>query len=138
MLGTDYSWVSDKLKEFGYSDSKIEKSVVELLHTLDAQNPKDVVERNVIADLFKYMVEDSDVSHEVQASTWTDFVLGVTVSGVTARVRADAYSGAGSKHNGLVGTVVGIRGGRVYLQYTGRSDGIGHAHHPDFIEVLVK
>lgn len=138
MLGTDYSWVSDKLKEFGYSDSKIEKSVVELLHTLDAQNPKDVVERNVIADLFKYMVEDSDVSHEVQASTWTDFVLGVTVSGVTARVRADAYSGAGSKHNGLVGTIVGIRGGRVYLQYTGRSDGIGHAHHPDFIEVLVK
>lgn len=138
MLGTDYSWVSDKLKEFGYSDSKIEKSVVELLHTLDAQNPKDVVERNVIADLFKYMVEDSDVSHEVQASTWTDFVLGVTVSGVTARVRADAYSGAGSKHNGLVGTIVGIRGGRVYLQYTGRSDGIGHAHHPDFVEVLVK
>lgn len=138
MLGTDYTWVSTKLKEIGYSDSKIEKSVVELLHTLDAQNPKDVGERNVLADLFKYLVENSDVSHVVSPSRWEDFTLGVTISGGTARVRSDAYSGAGSKHNGLVGTIVGIRGGRVYLQYTGRSDGIGHAHHPDFIEVLVK
>lgn len=138
MLGTDYTWVSDKLKEIGYSDSKIEKSVVELLHTLDAQNPKDADERNVLADLFKYLVENSDISHEVRPSVWSDFILGVTISGVTARVRNYAYSGAGSKHNGLVGTIVGIRGGRVYLQYAGRSDGVGHAHHPDFIEVLVK
>lgn len=141
MLGTDYGWLTSQLDELGYSREveehlSIRRAVIHLFHTLDAQSPVSEEERTIIISVFAELGIGPSAGHN-GTSSWTDYVVGVAVPGDTVRVRRGAYSGVGEKHNGLVGTVVAVRGGRVLVQYTGRSDGIGHAHHPDFLETLV-
>lgn len=138
MIGTNYSDVSEKLEHMGYTeDTDTHRIIVRLFETLDAESISDEQTRNVAATVFSSLVSDPD-SVPGSLSRWTDYQLGVTAPGDTVRVRRDAYNGSGTKHNGLVGHIVGIRGGRVSVQYLGRNDGVGHSHHPDFLEVLVK
>ena len=138
MIGTDYESVSEKLDLAGYPvGSDIHTAVVSLFETLDAQSLGDTQTRKTVLDVFTGLEENADAIPG-RSSTWTEFRVGETIPGDTVRVRRDAYSGSGAKHNGLVGRIVGIRGGRVSVQYLGRSDGVGHSHHPDFLEVLVK
>lgn len=146
MLGTDYSWVTEQLDLMGYSEDipenvKTRNAVIELFHTLDASDPKNDSERNVIVELFNALALARQIAPREAlgvGATWQDFIVGETRPGATVRVRRDAYEGAGARYNGLIGTVVAVRGGRVYVQYTGRNDSIGHSHHPDMIQVLVK
>lgn len=138
MIGTDYTNVSEQLEVIGYAaDSQIHKSVVCLFETLDAQSLKDKSTRDIVSAVFSTLAKSTE-ERPTRLSEWTEFRVGETIPGDTVRVRRDAYSGSGAKHNGLVGHIVGIRGGRVSVQYLGRSDGTGHSHHPDFLEVLVK
>jgi len=130
----------------GYTDdvpenAKVRRAVLELFHTLDAQEPSDDEERNTIIEIFDALGRGRQILPHLnrdQGAQWKPFILGEHGPGLTARVRHGAYEGAGAKHNGLVGTITGVRGGRVLIQYSGRNDGIGHGHHPDFVEVLVK
>lgn len=146
MLGTDYGWVNEQLDLVGYTDDvkenrRIRIAVLELFHTLDGQDPRTDEERNTIIELFDALGRGRQITPRAAVNIgarWTEFALGETRAGTTARVRHGAYEGAGAKHNGLVGTISAIRGGRVYIQYSGRNDGVGHAHHPDFVEVLAK
>lgn len=143
MSGIDYTWLTDQLDALGYSDdnevnSSIKKTVVELFHTLDAQNIDAAEDKSAAVDLFHSLVADHNLFARKDASSWTEFNLGVTQPGDVVRVRAEAYEGAGAKHNGLVGTISAMRGGRVLVKYTGRVDGVGHSHHPDKLEVLLK
>lgn len=138
MIGTDYTNVSEQLEVIGYKpESPVHKAVVSLFETLDAQSIKDTNTRDVVASVFSTLAKSGE-DRPTRLSEWTEFRVGETIPGDTVRVRRDAYSGSGAKHNGLVGHIVGIRGGRVSVQYLGRSDGTGHSHHPDFLEVLVK
>lgn len=140
MTTTNYEWAESELNKLGYAEaggwtSKIRTGILELLHTLDAQDlsPED---RIVVSDVFHHLVTDTPKTEK--EAKWVPFELGLHIPGATARIRPESYTGTGAKHNGLVGVIVAIRGGRVLVQYSGRTDGVGHAHHPDKVEVLVK
>jgi hypothetical protein len=142
MSGTNYEWVGKELDARGYSEdgewtAKIRKAILELLHTLDAQSLP-YSDRETVASVVRDLVVNGPAVSKEKVSTWENFRVGEHRPGVTVRVRQGAYTGVGAKHNGLTGVVTAIRGGRVLVQYIGRSDGIGHAHHPDRLEVLVK
>lgn len=147
MTTADYSKIESQLNGLGYTDDnldglRIRESVLELFHTLDAQDLSRAQEAAVIS-LFENLVNGDRLSSEYASETghqahWEEFKIGETRPGATVRVRADAYEGSAAKHNRLVGTLVAIRGGRAVVQYTGRNDGVGHNHHPEMLEVLEK
>lgn len=139
MATTDYTWLAGRLEELGYDDPKIIRAVEELCYTLDAQDVSKE-EGHTISNLFDSVIQDRIfLNDSPEESAWVPFNLGVTTVGETVRVKDDAYSAdAGLKHNGKVGTIVAVRGGRIRVQYLGRDDGVGHAHHPDALQVLDK
>lgn len=142
MTGTNYDWVEKELDARGYATDgewtrTIRSAILETLHTLDAHDLLSRDDRQTVTEVLRDLIVSAPRSEE-NTSTWGEFILGETRPGETVRVRVGAYQGIGAKHNGLTGTVVGIRGGRVLVQYLGRSDGVGHSHHPDLLEVLVK
>ena len=136
-----YEWVDQELERRGYDlqDAHwagIRNSIVALFKKLDVQQYKEE-DKRIIASLFSDLIL-SRPSSDIPKEVWTDFKIGETRSGDRVRVRKDAYEGAGASHNGLVGLIVGIRGGRVAVQYDGRNEGTGHYHSPDRLEVLAK
>lgn len=140
MTLTNYEWADTELDKLGYVaegewTAPIRNGIIELLHTLDALDlPEE--ERLIVGDVFHHLV--SDAPKTLEGASWVPFELGRHIPGITARIKPEAYQGVGAKHNGLVGTIVAIRAGRIMVQYTGRTDGVGHAHHPDKVEILVK
>ena len=142
----NYDFLDKVLDDLGYTpdvepNATIRRTVVELVHTLDAQNIASETDRIAATDLFANVVRlhaEGPKANREKEAVWVPLVIGEHRPGLTARVKKDAYGQAGAWHNGLVGTVTAIRGGRVLVQYTGRTDGIGHSHHPDKIEVLEK
>lgn len=141
MSGTNYEWVGKELDARGYDENhewtaKTRKAIIEMLNTLDAQSlPYN--DRETVASVVRDLVVNGPAISKEKVSKWDSFRVGEHRPGITVRVRQGAYEGAGAKHNGLTGVVTAIRGGRVLVQYLGRTDGIGHSHHPDFLEVLV-
>lgn len=140
MTTTNYDWAETELNRLGYAQTggwtgKIRTGILELLHTLDAQDLSQE-DRSAVSDVFHHLITDAPKAQK--EAHWAPFELGLHIAGETARVRPESYEGVGAKHNGLVGVIVAIRGGRVLVQYSGRTDGVGHAHHPDVIDVLVK
>lgn len=146
MHGSDYGWIETQLDTVGYTETapenrRVRKAVIELFHTLDAQSPKSQSERTTIIELFNSLATGREISpgsSENSGAQWVDFVPGLHPVGSQVRVRHNAYEGLGARQNGLTGSIVAIRGGRVLIQYSGRNDGLGHAHNPDAVEVLVK
>lgn len=140
MTTTNYEWAESELSRLGYAQDggwtgSIRRGILELLHTLDAQDLSQE-DRTAVTDVFHHLVTDTPKTEK--EARWVPFELGTHITGETARIRPESYEGVGAKHNGLVGVIVAIRGGRVLVQYSGRTDGVGHAHHPDKVEVLVK
>lgn len=137
---TDYNWVHEKLDSYGYSpdDGEIYSAVVELFYTLDSKELS-LDEQKIVSSVFSSIISSRTSEKEPKADAeWVPFMLGHHTLGETSRVIPDAYGGSASRHNNLVGTIVGIRGGKVVIQYLGRSDGTGHYHSPDKVEVLEK
>lgn len=142
MSGTNYEWVDKELDARGYAadgewTAKIRKAIIELLNTLDAQSLP-YSDRETVSSVVRDLVVNGPAASKEKVSKWENFRVGEHRPGATVRVRQGAYEGSGAKHNGLTGVVTAIRGGRVLVQYLGRTDGIGHSHHPDLLEVLVK
>lgn len=139
MTSTDYEWLDKRLTELGYTDSSITRAVKELSYVLDGEDLSKE-DRKTVTDLLSSVIDDrlymSDAPTE---SKWVPYEIGETNLGDTIRVKKDAYEGSvGEKHNGKVGHIVGIRGGKARVQYLSRDDGVGHAHLPDSLEVLDK
>lgn len=137
---TDYQWVHEKLSTYGYSpdNSEIYRAIVELFYTLDS-NTLSHEEQEIVASVFSSIISSRSSSEKPsKEAVWVPFKLGHHVVGETARVIPHAYGGSAARHNNLVGSIVGIRGGKVVIQYLGRSDGTGHYHSPDKVEVLEK
>lgn len=139
----DYTQLSDNLERLGYTDDndekrRIKESVLELFHTLDAQDLNNDEDWQATVQLFISLTSGLDSVQAPKDGQWSDYEIGITRPGDVVRVRPDAYEGAGAKHNRLVGTITAVRGGRVLVKYSGRNDGVGHSHHPDKLQVLKK
>lgn len=145
-VGTDYSFIERELEKAGYltneeRGSKTVEAVTALFAVLDGQS-LDLVDRKIVAQLFASLTE-KDGSLGVQTAgaraVWKQFYLGTYPYLSTVRVKVDAYdTPAGSRHNGLTGVFVAVRGGRALVQYHGRKDGSGHEHHPTKLEILTR
>lgn len=142
-VGTDYSFIKRELEKAGYftdeeRGDQVSDSVLALFAVLDGRE-LDRVDRETVARLFASLVE-KDGNLGVRSgprSEWKQLHLGEVPYGTTVRVKPDAYdTPAGSKHNGLTGTFAAARGGRVFIEYHGRVNGLGHEHHPDKVEYL--
>ena len=70
---------------------------------------------------------------------WVPVSPGMPItSGMTVRVKADAYSDVvGRTHNGKSGKVVGVRRGMALVQYTGEPTGSAHHHELPLLELRV-
>jgi len=105
-----------------------------VLYTLDGQDLS-YLDRLRVATLLRTLVVDLVASGE--ESRWKPFDLGNTKIGAVVRVKLDAYqTDNGKLYNGLVGTLVAMRGGRCIVQYLGGRVGDTQYHSTDVIEVL--
>lgn len=122
---------SEHLESLGYTNPD-ENSVIEDILALLSTLPESTQRKTLDA---VYIVMEGA---EVPNGTWVPFILGEHRVGSYARIKATGYTGSAEWHLGKVGTIVGIRSGRVLVQYIGRrNDGTGHYHSPDMVEVLV-
>jgi hypothetical protein len=144
----DIEWAEEQLSLAGYTDERSQESkeIRNAVLLLALQfNSLDVkpVDKVTALELFNKLAQEEElVGREVQRpdARWTEFNLGGEVRpGATVRVRQNAYEGsAGENHNGMVGRFVAARGGQAIVQYANSSEGTGHRHAPDKLEVLVK
>lgn len=143
----DVDWAEEQLKDAGYTDRTQESiNVREAAMLLVLQfNSIDMgaAEKLEVLEMFSKLAQQHElVGRDVQSpgARWTVFELGGEVRpGATVRVRENAYEGdAGAKHNGRSGHFVAARGGQAIVQYANSTEGTGHRHAPDKLEVLVK
>lgn len=142
---TTREWAREQLQFAGYDTrnrdrASISNSIDFLFKELDQQNhtPES---RRIVVELFHKLASGHAIApRDVQGrqGKWVQFRLGDVPPGATVRVRHDAYDGElGSRHNGMIGKIVAARGGFVAVQYSESSEGTGHRHLPDVLEVLV-
>lgn len=138
----DYEQLTKNLIDAGYTeDSEIIKTIKNLSYTLDASELTET-DRSIVLQLFstKGLEQLQDSSEKQPASyKWSEFEIGNTKVGDMARVRLDAYSTeSGQAHNGLVGIIESVYGGRVTLHYVGRYADIPQTHPREKLEILKK
>lgn len=142
-------WAQEQLRLAGWAPGTgnprrqaINTSVTRLLDELSKQRHETEDDRRLVAELFYKLASGHAIaSRAVQdvGGRWMPFKLGSVASGSTVRVKHDAYEGEqGRMHNSMVGRMVAARGGLVSVQYSDSSEGTGHRHSPDKLEVLVK
>lgn len=139
-------WVRDQLDGAGYGavtgERRTVREMVELLFLqLDSIKWLSDSERRDAIDIFTklakgYAIASDDVQN--RRGNWIQFLLGDQPVGVTVRVKNNAYEGAaGEMHNGMIGKLVAARNRQAVVQYANSSEGTGHRHSPDILEVLV-
>lgn len=132
---TDKRSIEDALSLLGYTDYRIHEALLDVFYILDAKN-FDAEEKERVLSIGLELVSQK-ITQEIPSNPkWVPFRQGQDRPGAIARVKSEGYVGKASWHLGKVGHISAIRGGRVILQYIGRSDGVGHYHHQDMIEVL--
>lgn len=142
----DTGWFQEQLDEAGYTTDRGDdfartRETVILMALQFNASPGTAEEKLKALELFSKLAQGNElVGRNVQnpGARWTDLRLGEVKMGSTVRVRHDAYPGAsGKRHNGMIGRLVAVRGGQCAVQYADSSDGTGHRHQPDKLEVLV-
>lgn len=138
----DYDKLVKSLVDTGYDEnSDLVKTVKNLSYTLDASELPEQ-ERSIVLQLFssRGLEQLQNFSGQLPESyRWSEFEIGNTRVGDTVRVRLDAYTTAkGSQHNGLVGVIKSVYGGRVEVEYVGRYADIPQTHPREKLEILKK
>jgi hypothetical protein len=143
----DAKWAEAQLEDAGYTDRTqesidVREAVMLLVLQFNSIELGAGTKLEVLEMFSKLAQQQELVGRDVQSpgARWTEFQLGAEVRpGATVRVRESAYEGdAGDKHNGRVGHFVGARGGQAIIQYANSTDGTGHRHLPEKLEVLTK
>jgi hypothetical protein len=141
----DVDWAEAQLEDAGYTDRTqdsidVREAAMLLVLQFNSIDLGAATKLEVLEMFTKLAQQQELVGRDVQSpgARWSEFQLGAEVRpGATLRVREDAYEGdAGDKHNGRVGHFVGARGGQAIVQYANSTDGTGHRHNPDKLEVL--
>lgn len=132
---TDKRSVDEVLNLLGYSDYKMREALLDVFYIFDSLEFDDETRERLLRVGIEVVTQNQakDIPDKPE---WTPFVLGLHKTGDIARVKDEGYEGKSTWHLGKVGRIVAVRSGRVVVQYIGRSDGVGHYHHPDMIEVL--
>lgn len=120
---SDFGGIQAKLSAMGYKeDSKVSKALLSALITLDNFDLSKGEMSIVLALLNKDALKTITESGSLVNAEWEDFNYGNVKIGDFIRVKDDAYdSDTGRMHNGLVGTLLGMRGGKCTVDYLGNA-----------------
>ena len=136
----DYESFQEDILNAGYSEeSSVYSALSSLAYALDASEITDE-DRSIVLQLFSStgLRQLSGLSGHMQDSyAWSPFEIGNTTIDDIVRVKHDAYdSPSGSEHNGLVGRIESVFGGRVGVRYIGRYVDVAQGHPREKLEYL--
>lgn len=138
----DYEQFLKSLADAGYEkESDVAKAIMHLAYTLDASGLSES-DRSIVLQLFsgKGLEQLQNFSGDLPESyRWSEFEIGNTKVGDVVRVGLDAYdTEKGRPHNGLVGVIESVYGGRVEVRYLGRYADLPQTHPRENLEILKK
>lgn len=142
-LKSDYEDLQSQLEAIGYdphskSSAKIIDSMIGMCLTLAEYD----LSESELATALSLMQPESRLvmGAWAQAHTgvlWSDFDYGNTKIGDYVRVKKDAYdSKSGETHNGLVGKLSHMRGGKCTVEYIGLGAGSTSYHPMNNLETI--
>lgn len=139
---SDFHGLRDKLESIGYTglretDDSLIEALVAVHLTLETLGlPADA--RGAVMDLLSANGRDALKSVPVFGEdAWRDFDYGNVKIGDFVRIKPDAYdSPTGSRHNGLVGTLIHMNAGKCTVNYIGLASGNLHPHPMEKLDSL--
>lgn len=139
---TNHDGLREKLESLGYSglresDESLVQALVAIHLTLETLELSEAAQ-GVVLDLL------STTGRKVLGSTpifgedsWRDFDYGNVKLGEYVRVKPDAYdSESGKRHNGLVGVLTYMTGGKCTVKYIGLASGNSQPHPMEKLDSL--
>jgi len=141
-ISDDHDGLRARLNSIGYDgnhgdDESVMQALVAVHLTLESFKLSEAA-RDTILDLLsangrKSLAEVSDWDEE----SWRDFDYGNVKIGDFVRVKHDAYdSETGSRHNGLVGILSAMSGGKCTVKYIGLATGNSQPHPMEKLDSL--
>lgn len=142
-LKSDYEELRGQLSSIGYGEETketkaIADAVVAVCLTL-SEIDLELSSMSVVLQLLnpesRTIIESWHRAHS--GEMWADFDYGNTKIGDYVRIKKDAYdSVSGSKHNGLVGKLTHMRGGKCSVDYLGLAAGNSSQHPMEKLESI--
>jgi hypothetical protein len=138
----DYKEILEKMIVIGYDgtnseDEKIREALESMIVTLNEYNLSEEAHEVIFEILSKGGRDKLDKLPNIKENSWEDFNLGNVPIGSYVRVKKDAYdSEHGYPHNGLVGIMNRMYGGKASVNYIGLASGITMKHPIDKLESL--
>lgn len=137
---SDHDRLRSKLSSIGYSGESHEKLVQALVavHLTLESFDLSKADQDTILDLLSANGRQSlNTVPDWEEDSWVDFDYGNVRLGDFVRVKTDAYdSGTGSSHNGLVGVLTYMRGGKCTVEYIGLASGKTQKHPMEKLDSL--
>jgi len=138
-LSDDHNGLREKLIALGYSgthpdDESVIRAIVAVRLTLDSLGISEAAQGAVYDLLSGTGWEGFPVTTE---ESWQSFDYGNVKILDFVRVKPDAYdSESGIKHNGLVGTLIDMRGGQCTVKYLGLASRSSQRHPMEKLDSL--
>lgn len=136
-MATNYKDIEHKLAALGHTEKTVE-GVVSAMVAIDKVGLSDD-ERYAAYSMLSNVGMDvlNSVPDRVASGEWVDFELGNVAVGDYVRVKKNAYTSvSGVNHNGKVGRLARMHGGKCTINYLGLDTGDGMLHPYGFLESL--
>lgn len=139
----NYRELRDRITAMGYDgshedDAKIREVLLSIAIMFDDANLSES-QQNVVLDLISQKGREAlkKLPEKAIKSRWENFNYGNVKLGDYVRVKKNAYDSKwGEKHNGLVGILSEMGGGRCTVKYLGLSTGSVMIHPKENLESL--
>lgn len=139
---TNHDGLREKLESIGYSglresDESLVQALVAVHLTLESLELSEAAQ-GVVLDLLSTTGRKALESTPVfGGDAWRDFDYGNVKLGEYVRVKPDAYdSESGNRHNGLVGVLTYMTGGKCTVKYIGLASGNSQPHPMEKLDSL--
>lgn len=136
-MATNYKELEQKLTALGHTEKTVE-GIVSAMVAMDKVGLNDD-EKYAAYSLLSSVGMDilNAVPDWVAKGEWVDFQLGNVAVGDYVRVKKNAYtSDSGVNHNGKVGRLARMHGGKCTINYLGLDTGDGMLHPYGYLESL--
>lgn len=138
--GNDHDRLRSKLSSIGYSGEGHEKLVQALVAvhlTLESFELSKDAQDTILDLLSAHGRQSLNTVPEWTEESWQDFDYGNVMLGDFVRVKKNAYdSESGQTHNGLVGILTYMRGGKCTVEYIGLASGKTQKHPMEKLDSL--
>lgn len=136
-MAANYKDIEHKLTALGHTEKTV-KAIVSAMVAMDKVGLSED-EKYAAYSLLSGVGMDmlSSIPEAVQEGNWVDFQLGNVAVGDYVRVKKNAYtSESGVNHNGKVGRLARMHGGKCIIEYLGLDTGDSMLHPYGNLESL--